>query len=135
MKLHVDHIMPISKGGKTEPSNLRTLCIDCNLGKGAKIEEGCREPITDAQEEISFWNPRYSSLVSKSSNYSVQYVASQLTTANKLFRDNTAKAGAFWIASDDEINNWICGITIDGKKATFCKSSSALDGKPGWWIK
>lgn len=36
--LHVDHIFPISKGGKTEPSNLRTLCNECNLGKSNKIE-------------------------------------------------------------------------------------------------
>lgn len=35
---HVDHIRPLSKGGKTEMSNLRTLCDRCNLGKGAKIE-------------------------------------------------------------------------------------------------
>lgn len=32
-KLHVDHIKPVSKGGKTEESNLRTLCDMCNLGK------------------------------------------------------------------------------------------------------
>lgn len=38
-KLHVDHIIPVSKGGKTEMSNLRTLCERCNLGKGADIEE------------------------------------------------------------------------------------------------
>lgn len=37
-KLHVDHIVPVSKGGKTEWSNLRTLCDRCNLGKGSKIE-------------------------------------------------------------------------------------------------
>ena len=36
--LHVDHIYPVSKGGKTELSNLRTLCETCNLGKGDKIE-------------------------------------------------------------------------------------------------
>ena len=33
VKLHVDHILPVSKGGKTEMSNLRTLCERCNLGK------------------------------------------------------------------------------------------------------
>ena len=33
VKLHVDHILPVSKGGKTELSNLRTLCDRCNLGK------------------------------------------------------------------------------------------------------
>lgn len=37
-KLHVDHIIPVSRGGKTEPANLRTLCERCNLGKGAKME-------------------------------------------------------------------------------------------------
>lgn len=37
-KLHVDHIRPVSKGGRTEISNLRTLCDRCNLGKGAKPE-------------------------------------------------------------------------------------------------
>ena len=36
-KLHVDHISPIEKWGKTEESNLTTLCRDCNLGKGATI--------------------------------------------------------------------------------------------------
>lgn len=38
VKLHVDHIKPVSKGGKTEMSNLRTLCEDCNLGKSAKYD-------------------------------------------------------------------------------------------------
>ena len=37
-KLHVDHIVPISKGGKTIKSNLRTLCSSCNLGKGNKYD-------------------------------------------------------------------------------------------------
>ena len=36
--LHVDHIIPVSKGGKTEMSNLRTLCEKCNIGKSNKIE-------------------------------------------------------------------------------------------------
>ncbi len=36
--LHVDHIIPISRGGKTIKANLRTLCDRCNLGKSNKIE-------------------------------------------------------------------------------------------------
>ncbi|MEI6285346.1 MAG: HNH endonuclease [Bacillota bacterium] len=32
--LHVDHIVPWSKGGETELENLQTLCSKCNLGKG-----------------------------------------------------------------------------------------------------
>jgi rubredoxin len=31
--LHVDHIQPVSKGGKTTPGNLQTLCSVCNMGK------------------------------------------------------------------------------------------------------
>ena len=36
--LEVDHIYPISKGGKTEMSNLQTLCHRCNVRKGNNIE-------------------------------------------------------------------------------------------------
>ena len=32
--LHVDHVIPWSKGGLTEEANLKTLCSKCNLGKG-----------------------------------------------------------------------------------------------------
>jgi hypothetical protein len=38
VKLHVDHILPVAKGGKTEKNNLRTLCEFCNLGKSAKYD-------------------------------------------------------------------------------------------------
>ncbi|MDR0910353.1 MAG: HNH endonuclease [Spirochaetaceae bacterium] len=37
LELHVDHIIPFSKSGKTVESNLRTLCSDCNIGKGNSI--------------------------------------------------------------------------------------------------
>jgi hypothetical protein len=32
--LHVDHIVPWSKGGQTVLANLQTLCATCNIGKG-----------------------------------------------------------------------------------------------------
>ncbi len=38
VELHVDHIIPWSKGGKNTEENLRALCFDCNLGKGEKCE-------------------------------------------------------------------------------------------------
>jgi len=34
VELHVDHIIPWSKGGETIPENLETKCKECNLGKG-----------------------------------------------------------------------------------------------------
>ena len=46
VKLEVDHKKPIAKGGKTEPSNLWTLCQDCNRGKSAKYAE------TEVQIEV-----------------------------------------------------------------------------------
>ena len=36
--LRLDHIVPVSKGGKTVPSNLRTLCDRCNIGKSDKYD-------------------------------------------------------------------------------------------------
>ena len=36
--LHVDHVVPFSRAGKTTESNLRTLCDQCNWGKGAQSE-------------------------------------------------------------------------------------------------
>ena len=33
LHLHVDHILPWSKGGRTFNDNLQTLCDRCNLGK------------------------------------------------------------------------------------------------------
>lgn len=32
-ELHIDHIVPWSCGGETIEENLRTLCLNCNLGK------------------------------------------------------------------------------------------------------
>ncbi len=37
--LHIDHIIPESRGGTLDESNLRCLCGDCNIGKGAVSEE------------------------------------------------------------------------------------------------
>lgn len=38
-RLHVDHILPFSKGGKTVFENLQVLCEECNLGKSNKYKE------------------------------------------------------------------------------------------------
>lgn len=33
--LHVDHVVPLKNGGKTDVLNLVSACVDCNLGKAA----------------------------------------------------------------------------------------------------
>ena len=33
---HIDHILPVSRGGQNDLSNLRVLCGYCNMSKGSK---------------------------------------------------------------------------------------------------
>lgn len=42
--LHVDHILPRSKGGTDDEGNLQTLCSECNLGKGNRSSRDLRNP-------------------------------------------------------------------------------------------
>ena len=37
-EVHIDHIIPISKGGGEEENNKQLLCKRCNLSKGARLE-------------------------------------------------------------------------------------------------
>ncbi len=33
---HLDHVVPVSRGGHSRPDNLVVACVPCNLSKGAK---------------------------------------------------------------------------------------------------
>jgi HNH endonuclease len=35
---HMDHIVPLAKGGRDEAENLQCLCSDCNQRKGSKLD-------------------------------------------------------------------------------------------------
>lgn len=51
--LQLDHVIPVSRGGKDDLENLVTACLDCNIGKKAKIIKlmkrcpKCRSPYWD----------------------------------------------------------------------------------------
>lgn len=54
-KLHVDHILAVSRGGSNNPENLVTACDSCNLGKFDALltqqeEAIVRSRIREAQE-------------------------------------------------------------------------------------
>lgn len=36
-QLSLDHIVPFSAGGSDEPENLQTMCMPCNIRKGARL--------------------------------------------------------------------------------------------------
>ncbi len=38
--LTLDHIVPVSRGGKSHSRNLQTLCRSCNARKGARLAKG-----------------------------------------------------------------------------------------------
>ena len=41
---HVDHVVPLSKGGRTVPRNLIAVCSRCNCSKGARdLDEWLQE--------------------------------------------------------------------------------------------
>lgn len=48
--LHVDHIVPVARGGTNEPANLVTACRDCNEGKGPRHSGAVVDPRPDLYE-------------------------------------------------------------------------------------
>jgi hypothetical protein len=53
-RLEIEHIIPISKGGSSEESNLWLACPICNSHKAGKIE--ATDPVTG--EVVALFNPR-----------------------------------------------------------------------------
>jgi hypothetical protein len=52
VKLHIDHRIPVAKGGATVPENLFTACLECNLGKRTK-EIGASDPTAETRRKAA----------------------------------------------------------------------------------
>lgn len=51
--LHVDHVIPRSRGGRDTLGNLTTACRTCNLRKHAKTSEALREWVAKREREYA----------------------------------------------------------------------------------
>jgi 5-methylcytosine-specific restriction endonuclease McrA len=57
---HIDHVMPLARGGKHEPGNLAPACPTCNMRKGSKtLEEylSGHQTTTDSTTDTSALQP------------------------------------------------------------------------------
>lgn len=54
VKLTVDHVLPVTLGGTSEPTNLVAACADCNAGKSS-VAPGS-EFVAQVSEDVIRWN-------------------------------------------------------------------------------
>jgi len=92
--LHIDHIQPLSKGGKNDILNLITSCQDCNLGKknillsDKSIIEKQHKQLAELQEKkeqiemMLEWKKSLSNLDELKLNAVVDYINKKMITAN-----------------------------------------------------
>ncbi len=57
--LEVDHILPVSKGGKNNIDNLITACFDCNRGKSNILLDSVPDSLTAKMENKRIANEQY----------------------------------------------------------------------------
>ena len=109
--LHIDHINPVSKGGKNEIINLITSCESCNLGKSDKLlsdsssiekQRAQLQELNARREQLEMlleWRDGLAELGEKQ----VDAIVDRLASHTKGYRANEAgrKAIALWLAKYD----------------------------------
>ena len=138
--LHVDHIVPLAKGGKTEMSNLRTLCERCNLGKRDKIENKSRQPI----DSLPVKKPKGSNekLTSGSDIRESQDttrkgtdILSMLKEREVTYIDNRDVGGNLWVIGGHELDTLMKELQENGYRFYFREQGGkASKGRPAWFI-
>lgn len=141
VKLHVDHIIPLAKGGKTEMSNLRTLCERCNMGKRDKIEVLPSEiaDYADTEQNIQTVTPdEFAAMVSAQSQMeyeSADDFIKMLKYRSIAYNDKRASGGCLWVRSSKENDPLLSKVRIAGAGLEYAKSTRKFNGAPGWFIK
>ncbi len=140
--LHVDHILPLSKGGKTEMSNLRTLCERCNLGKRDKIEDGtivAPKQTAAAFQKASTSVKKIGKVDGKQPSRSKKAedpVLSALRFSGIKYIDNRNQGGALWAIGGHELDVMMAEMKGRGIAFVFSeKGGRATQGEPAWWYK
>lgn len=143
--LHVDHIIPLAKGGLSEMSNLRTLCERCNLGKGDRLEPAIKnyQEMNDNKKKIiSEKTANVESSLSGIVNvdFPLQYkhidnLVQALQDAKISYKDLRKNGGNLWVASSDRFDFVLSKVTINEKHLQRAASAKAFDGAAGWYIK
>lgn len=137
VKLHVDHIVPVSKGGKTEMSNLRTLCERCNLGKGDKIEQSDRkanytsvptEPVAESIQAAA------APSCLKENYFTIEELIHDAKQIGIEVVDKRSNGGCLWIRSIPENEKAFSLVKVSGKPLTKAKKTRTFGGNPGWFI-
>ncbi len=131
--LHVDHIMPLSKGGKTEMSNLRTLCERCNLGKRDKIEKGTVPEQTEPAQ-ISEKKQEPSRAKEKTTGSDSKDVLDLLKWNRLTYVDNRDSGGALWVIGGNELDDVMSVLKKQGHIFVYSENGGkASKGEPAWW--
>ena len=140
--LHVDHILPLAKGGKTEMSNLRTLCERCNLGKRDKLESGTAAPPDRSGEPARKSSQAKGKTSSSASSQKSKPVPENadilcfLRNEGVSYIDNRASGGALWVIGGHELDVIMAKVKRKGYTFVFSeKGGRATKGQAAWWYK
>lgn len=141
VKLHVDHIIPLSKGGTSEMSNLRTLCERCNIGKSDKLEVVPLQQNSQRTEEkapLALSLDEFAAIVAFNSNNeynSFDDLLQMLSSKGIPFVDKRASGGCIWAKSSKEYDDFLSSVRVSGVGFEYAKSTRNFNGNPGWFIK
>lgn len=80
--LEIDHIFPISKGGKSTLDNLQSLCHSCNTAKANAVEYGATNPNVWWQGEHGNCPRCGATLVMKKGRYGIFYACPNYPRCN-----------------------------------------------------